>query len=301
MIAFRSLLFSPGSSPRMMEKAKRSSADALIFDLEDAVAPHMRSAARAGVAVALNEPQRPAMFVRVNHPSTGEMEADVDAVVNANLFGVVLPKAETADEVARLDAALSRHEERRGLRQGQIVVLPLIESGRGLHLAYDIATASSRVAGLAFSSGEEGDFMADIDGQWTPDGVAMLYPRSKTVCETRAAGLRWPVDGVFIRLGDDEALARECRLARAVGFQAKMAIHPQQVAIIHEVFTPSAEEVARHEGVIAAYREAEAAGLGAVQHDGLMIDRANVVRAERILARARGGQGMSEGGEEAPS
>jgi citrate lyase subunit beta/citryl-CoA lyase len=285
--AIRSLLFVPGSSPRMVEKAKRSGADALILDLEDAVAAHVRAEARATVAAAVAEPAEPVLFVRVNHPGTGEAEADVDAAVAPALAGVVLPKAEHADDVARLDAWLSEREQARGLPAGAVRILPLVESGRGLHFAYELATASPRVPGLAFSSGEEGDFMADIDGEWTPDGAAMAYARGRIVAETRAAGLRWPVDGVFMQLQADQALARECRLARAMGFQAKMAIHPRQLATIHEVFTPSAEEVARQEAAIAAYREAEAAGLGAVQRDGLMIDKANVVRAERILARAR--------------
>lgn len=286
MIALRSLLFSPGSSRAMLEKAKRSGADALIFDLEDAVSASRLGEARANVAAALAGPDLPPVFVRVNHPSTGEMDADLDAAVAASCYGVVLPKAETADEIVRLDAALSRREEQRGLRRGAIVVLPLIESGRGLHFAYEIATASARVVGLAFSSGEAGDFMADIEGRWTPDGLAMLYPRSKTVCDTRAAGLTWPVDGVVMNLADDDALERECRLARTLGFQAKMAIHPGQLATIHRIFSPSPDEVTYSLGLIAAYHEAAAGGQGAFRYQGMMVDKANIVGAQRTLARA---------------
>jgi citrate lyase subunit beta / citryl-CoA lyase len=293
--ALRSLLFSPGSRPDMMAKAKRSGADSLIFDLEDAVAPSARAAAREAVAAALTEepaaaPDRPApasplVFVRVNHPSTGELKADLDAVVGAGPFGIVLPKTETAAEVAALDEAIGVREKRAGHPPGAIVLLPLVESCLGLRFTYEIAKASPRVVGLAFSSGEDGDFMADLDGQWTPAGEAMLYPRSKLICDTRAAGLGWPVDGVFMQVDDEAALAEECRLARRLGFAAKMAIHPRQLSAIHAAFTPTPEEIAFAKGLLAAFEEAQASGSGAFRFQGLMVDKANVRRAEQVLAR----------------
>jgi citrate lyase subunit beta / citryl-CoA lyase len=293
--ALRSLLFSPGSRPDMMAKAKRSGADSLIFDLEDAVAPSARAAAREAVAAALTEepaaaPDRPApasplVFVRVNHPSTGELEADLDAVVGAGPFGIVLPKTETAAEVAALDEAIGVREKRAGRPPGAIVLLPLVESCLGLRFTYEIAKASPRVVGLAFSSGEDGDFMADLDGQWTPAGEAMLYPRSKLICDTRAAGLGWPVDGVFMQVDDEAALAEECRRARRLGFAAKMAIHPRQLSAIHAAFTPTPEEIAFAKGLLAAFEEAQASGSGAFRFQGLMVDKANVRRAEQVLAR----------------
>ena len=296
--AIRSLLFSPGSRPDMLAKAKRSGADSLIFDLEDAVAPSARDVAREAVAAALADaldapddapddsaPASPPVFVRVNHPSTGELEADLDAVVGAGPFGIVLPKTETAAEVAALDEAIGLREQRTGGQAGAIVILPLVESCLGLRFTYEIARASPRVVGLAFSSGEDGDFMADLDGQWTPGGEAMLYPRSKLICDTRAAGLGWPVDGVFMQVDDETALAAECRLARRLGFAAKMAIHPRQVAAIHAAFTPTPEEIADAKGLLAAFEEAQASGSGAFRHRGLMVDKANVRRAEQVLAR----------------
>lgn len=126
--------------------------------------------------------------------------------------------------------------------------------------------------------------MVDLGGRWTPGGEAFLYPRSKLVCDARAAGIGWPLDGVFMNLRDDEALRRECRLARALGYTGKMAIHPRQIPVIHETFTPSEMEVEYSRGLVAAFREAEAGGQGAVQFRGMMVDYANVKRAERILA-----------------
>jgi citrate lyase subunit beta/citryl-CoA lyase len=286
--ALRSLLFTPGSRPDMMAKAKRSGADSLILDLEDAVAPSARHEARAAVAAALDDAgEGPPAFVRVNHPSTGELDADLDAVVRPGLFGIVLPKVDTADEIAALDESLADRESAAGHEAGSLVVLAQIESCRGLHFMYEIARASPRVVGLAFSSGEDGDFMADLDGQWTPAGEAMLYPRSKLVCETRAAGLDWPVDGVFMQVDDDRALEEECRLARRLGFVAKMAIHPRQLAAIHAAFTPTPQEVAYSRGLLEAFEEAKANGTGAFRYRGAMVDKANVRRAENVLARER--------------
>jgi citrate lyase subunit beta/citryl-CoA lyase len=270
----------------MMEKARSSAADALIFDLEDAVAPQRRDEARREVTASLGESGGPPVLVRVNHPSTGEMDADLDAAVTANLCGIMLPKAETPDEVLRLDRALEVREKRIGREVGSIKILPLVESCRGIHFTYEMAIASPRVMGMVFSSGEAGDFMADLEGVWTPDGQAMFYARSKLVCETRAAGLTWPVDGVVMNLSDETILRGECEIARRLGFQAKIAIHPKQLAVINEIFTPSAEDLEYCRQVIAAFREARSAGVGASVYQGMMIDQANVARAERMLARA---------------
>lgn len=283
---FRSLLFSPGIRPDMMEKAPRSGADALIFDLEDSVPRNMRKEARKHVAEALLRPDLPPVFVRVNHPSTGETQADLDALAPGRLEGIILPKAETAADVTFLDALLLPLEKRLNLEPETITLIPLVESCLGLRFCYEMAAAAPRVRSLAFSSGEEGDFMVDLGGHWTPEGQAFLYPRSKLVCDARAAGIEYPLDGVFMNLKDDEALRRECRLARTLGYTGKMAIHPRQISVIHEVFTPSAEEIGYSRGLVAAFREAEAGGRGAVQFRGMMVDYANVKRAERILALA---------------
>lgn len=270
----------------MMEKGPRSGADALIFDLEDSVPRDMRKEARQHVGEALERAGNPPVFVRVNHPSTGETEADLDALAPSRIEGVILPKAEKAAEVVLLDSLLLSLEKRLGVEPETITLIPLVESCRGLRFCYEMATAAPRVRSLAFSSGEEGDFMVDLGGRWTPGGEAFLYPRSKLVCDARAAGIGWPLDGVFMNFKDDEALRQECRLARALGYTGKMAIHPRQIPIIHETFTPSEMEVEYSRGLVAAFREAEAGGQGAVQFRGMMVDYANVKRAERILALA---------------
>lgn len=285
---FRSFLFSPGVRPDLMEKAARSGADALIFDLEDSVPPDRKDEARANVGEALSKPGDPPAFVRVNHPSTGGLQADIEALRPARLAGVILSKAETVEDVRAADALLAAFEARNGLTAGQTALVLLIEDCIGLRNAYDMVLAASRVRATAFSSAEEGDFMVDIGGEWTPEGEAMLYARSKLVCDSRAAGIEFLYDGVFMNLSDEEALRRECRLARRLGYIGKMGIHPRQIPILHEVFTPSEEEIGYSQGLVEAFRAAEAEGRAAIKYEGKMVDYANFKRAQRVLALAGG-------------
>jgi len=289
----RSLLFVPASDPRKIAKSSSVGADAVILDLEDAVAPTMRARAREGVRAALEADASLPVFVRINHPSAGQLDEDLAAAAHSRLTGVVIPKADHAEDVLVVEQGLTRAFAESDHDDPGVVVLPLVESCSGLRRCYDLATASPRVVGLAFSSGEAGDFMADLDGRWTADGLAMAYPRSKLVCETRAAGLHWPVDGVFMAFGDDESLATECARARALGFQAKMAIHPRQIPIINDAFTPTREQVAYSRGLLAAYEQALQEGRGAFGYEGAMVDRANVAQARRVLSRARVDPGPS--------
>ena len=129
--------------------------------------------------------------------------------------------------------------------------------------------------------------MVDLGGRWTPRSMALAYPRSKMVVDARAAGIEWIVDGVFMNLKDLGALRTECELARELGCTGKMAIHPTQVDVMHEVFSPSAQEIEYAQGLLAAYREGEARGVGAVKFRGMMVDYANVRLAERTLSLAK--------------
>ena len=124
----------------------------------------------------------------------------------------------------------------------------------------------------------------DLGGRWTPRSLALTYPRSKLVVDSRAAGVEWILDGVFMNLKDMQMLREECLIARELGFVGKMAIHPTQVDVMHEVFSPSEKEIEYARGLIAAFREGEARGVGAVKYEGMMVDYANVRLAERTLA-----------------
>ncbi|MDI9330536.1 MAG: CoA ester lyase [Alphaproteobacteria bacterium] len=291
MKLFRTLMFAPCTRPELMAKAQEGQADALIFDLEDSVPVLSKATARQNLAAILAAGLKKPAFVRLNHPRAGDCQADLQALGDRpvpNLVGVILPKAEHAADIATLSAALEAIETRWAWPVGILRILPLVETCLGLRNTYELAQSSPRVCGMSLASAEQGDFMVDLGGHWTPSSMALAYPRSKMVVDARAAGLPWLVDGVFMNLGDAQALENECRLARELGFVGKMAIHPSQVEVMHRVFSPTEEELQHARGLLEAFRAAEAQGIGAVRYQGMMVDYANVRLAERILALSQG-------------
>ena len=289
----RSLLFVPADRPERIARAAAAGPDAVLVDLEDAVAASRLEEARRGVAEALRAlPSRDALrFIRVHAAGHAAMEADLRAVVGPWLDGLMLPKADEPSHIARLDEALTAAERDRGLTPGATAVIPLVESCAGLRQTYAICRASARIVAMAFSSGEEGDFMADLGGRWTPDGRALEYARSAFLNDVRAAGVPLAVDGVCMHLDDMDILRDECAIGATLGYDGKLAIHPKQVPAIHEAFTPPAEDVAAARRLLAAFAAA-GPGAGVLRHEGRMVDAANLRVARRILARA--------GGENAP-
>lgn len=287
---YRTLLFAPGGRPELLAKAQAGAADALIFDLEDSVALHAKDEARANIAASLASGLAKPMYLRIQNPGAGDSASDLAVLKNArslgNVMGVILPKAEKVEDVQTVAAALADIEKKHALPDGHLAIVPLVETCLGLRNTYDLCRATPRVKGIALASAEEGDFMVDLGGRWTPQSLALSYPRSKLVVDARAAGVQWIVDGVFMNLKDLQALRTECMLARELGCTGKMAIHPTQVDVMHEVFSPSAEEVEYARGLLEAFREGEARGLGAVKYRGMMIDYANVRLAERTLSLA---------------
>jgi citrate lyase subunit beta/citryl-CoA lyase len=287
---YRTLLFAPGSRPELLAKAQLGDADAMIFDLEDSVPLNAKNEARKNIADALAAGLKKPMFLRISSPRAGDFMADLQVLANAsslvNVAGVVLPKADDAEDIQAVAKALKDVESKHNMQQGTLSVLPLIETCLGLRNGFEIAKASTRVIGMALASAEQGDFMVDLGGRWTPRSLALAYPRSKLVVDARAAGVQWLVDGVFMNLKDTDMLREECLIARELGFVGKMAIHPTQVDVMHTVFSPSELEVAYARGLIAAFRDGEARGVGAVKFEGMMVDYANVRLAERTLALA---------------
>ena len=281
------MLFAPGSRAELLTKAQLGAADAMIFDLEDSVPLNAKEEARINVQQALALGLKKPMYLRISNPRAGDYLADLGVLANqslVNVAGVALPKADDAQDIETVSKALQEIEIKAGVAVGSLSILPMIETCLGLRNSFDIAKSSKRVSGMALASAEEGDFMVDLGGRWTPRSLALNYPRSKLVVDSRAAGLEWIVDGVFMNLKDTQLLREECLIARELGFVGKMAIHPTQVDVMHEVFSPSAEEIEYARGMIAAFREGEARGVGAVKYQGMMVDYANVRLAERTLA-----------------
>lgn len=283
MSLFRSLLFAPGNHPRRIEKAFTLAADVVILDLEDACPIAEKVATRPVVVEALQKPRRALGYVRVNALSTEFGYGDLCAVVQPGVDGIMLTKVNGPDEIKIADWLITQLERERGLTQGSIQLIPLIETGAGLANAEAIAHAASRVKRLAFGAG---DFTADLGLRWTREETELLAFRSSLVLASRAAGIEPPIDCAWLNTKDAEGLANSVRWASTLGFQGKLCIHPDHVEPINHAFSPTAEEVARAQRVVDAFREAEARGSAAFVLDGAMIDYAIVVQAERTLRAA---------------
>ena len=284
---YRTLLFAPGSRTELLTKAQLGAADAMIFDLEDSVPLNAKDEARKNIQQVLALGLKKPMYLRISNPRAGDYLADLGVFHNhslVNVAGVALPKTDVAQDVETVSKALQDIEIKAGVAVGSLSILPMIETCLGLRNSFDIARSSKRVSGMALASAEQGDFMVDLGGRWTPRSLALTYPRSKLVVDSRAAGVEWILDGVFMNLKDTQMLREECLIARELGFVGKMAIHPTQVDVMHEVFSPTEKEIEYARGLIAAFREGEARGVGAVKYEGMMVDYANVRLAERTLA-----------------
>ncbi|GAB4245262.1 MAG: aldolase/citrate lyase family protein [Thermoleophilia bacterium] len=272
----RSWLFVPGHSEKMVGKAAGLAAEALIFDLQDAVPPGEKEAARGLVGRWLAGADRDEVYVRINPLDSGLGEADLEAVVRSELTGVVLPLAARLDQVQALAETLARLERVRGLATGAVAVVLQIESPAGVLNAPELA-CSPRVSALAFG-GE--DYALELGVERTPEGKELTFAQGMLANAAAAAGVA-AVDTVYRDFRDDEGLARECAEVRSLGFTGKLAIHPAQIAVIHEAFRPAEAELSLARRVVEAFEEA---GGGVVTVDGQMVDAPVVERARRILA-----------------
>lgn len=283
------MLFTPGDRLDMVEKATRSGTDAVIVDLEDAVATENKPLARDNLA---NLPPSPVpYYVRTNAAQTPQFWDDVAAAGRADIAGIVLSKSESPTVIAQVDGALTIAELDRGRPRGAIGVIPLIESALGVRLTFEIATASPRVECVMFGGGEQGDLVADLGAEWTPEGTGLMQARSQVLLAARAAGVQYPIEAVFMDFRNNEGLRAESELARTLGYVGKVAIHPAQVPVINEVFTPAEDVVAYQRKVLAAFEEAEAAGKASIAVDGRMVDYAVARVARTIIARAEAAAG----------
>lgn len=282
----RSFLFAPGNHARRAEKVFESGADVAILDLEDAVAVEEKVPARAAAVAALQRPRTCLGYLRVNGVDTPWCWGDLQAGVGPWLDGIVVPKAETAAQLQLVDWVITQLERERGLPAGAIDLLPIIETAAGLMNLETIVRATPRVRRLAFGGA---DYTLDLNLRWTAGEEELAYARGRLVHLSRLGGLAAPVDTVTVQVKDAERCAADCRRGRQFGFGGKLLIHPDQVAPCHAAFSPSPAEVARAEKIIAAFAEAEAAGLASLRVDGEFIDYPVVEQARRVVAAARPG------------
>jgi citrate lyase subunit beta / citryl-CoA lyase len=285
----RSLLFVPADGGPKLDKAMASGADGVILDLEDSITPerkaHARAAALEFLKAANTNKQRPRLLVRINGLDTGMTDADLDAVVAGKPDAILFPKAEGGATVTHLDAKLTAREAIAGLPEGAIKILAQsVESAAGLFLAGTFRDASARLIGMTW--GPE-DLSAELGAEANRDANGDLtepYRIARAMCLFSAAAAKLPaIETVYVDFRNSEGLRRDTLAARRDGFTGRLAIHPAQVAVINEVFTPSPEQIAKAKAVIAAF--AAQPDAGAVGIDGKMFDRPHLLRAQALLAR----------------
>ena len=286
----RSLLFAPADSARKLNKAMSSGADALIIDLEDSIALDSKARARDSAAAFLKDAmantQRPYLIVRVNGLQTGLTDADLDAITPAKPDAIMLPKAEGGAAIVHAAAKLAVREAQSDLPDSHIKILPIAtETAAALFMVGTFAGARARLIGMTW--GAE-DLSAELGARANRDEQGRFldpYRLARSLCLAGAAAAAVPaIDTVFVDFRNDAGFRRECEEAARDGFVGKMAIHPAQVPIINEVFTPSTEAVAQAQSIVAAF--AVAPGAGVVGIGGVMYDRPHLARAKQLLARA---------------
>tara|TARA_B100001123_G_scaffold145373_1_gene168776 strand:+ start:135 stop:1013 length:879 start_codon:yes stop_codon:yes gene_type:complete len=281
---FRSFIFVPGNRANMLERARNFNSDVIMVDLEDSVPPGEKETARemAKEWVPALKKEGKRVMVRVNSLDTGLTRQELEAVVSPDLYGISLGKVESTWNMRDADRMLSSIEHLAGVEPGSIKMVAWAETASALVDARDIATASKRVVALAF--GAE-DFTNDMGIERTDTGEEVRVPRSLVPVAARAANVA-SLDSPFVLFQDPDALRADAQRARQMGYTGKFAIHPAQLDIINETFSPSAEEIAYARQIMAAWEEAKAAGRGSLAMDGRMVDVPVVKRAQNLLAFA---------------
>ncbi len=281
----RSMLFLPGNNPNMLINANCLGADAVIFDLEDAVSPAEKDAARILVRNTMRymDLKGCEVIVRINSVDTDYWKADIDAILPEKPDLILLPKTSVPKDALVADEYIREVENKLGLSQGAVGLIPLIETALGVENSYAIASCSERVKAL-FLGAE--DLTADLQCKRTKEGREIEYARARLVVAARAAGID-VYDTPFTDVNDDEGIVVDANLAKSLGFTGKASISPRHVDIINEVFSPTKSDIDYAYEVMDAIRFAKEQGKGAIALHGKMIDAPIVARAERTIAMAQ--------------
>lgn len=288
MDLFRSIIFVPGNRTNMLERAQSFEADIIMVDLEDSVPPAEKAIARELAKEWVPRLNRKGpivgrkIMVRVNSLDTGLTQDELAAVIGPDLFGISLGKPESAWDIKEADRIIAALESSAGVEPGQVKLIPWIENARAVMAVQQIAAASPRIVGIAF--GAE-DYTNDMGVRRSDTGEEVYYPRSLLPVAARAAGVT-SLDSPFVRFQDPEGLAQDAQEARRLGYTGKFAIHPSQLEVINETFSPSLEEFEYARQVLEAWGRAEAVGRGSVALDGRMIDVPVLKRAQNLIAIA---------------
>lgn len=291
MIVLRSLLFVPGNTPRMLDRAVNLRPDAFIPDMEDSVPWDEKGNARGVTAAYVPELAATGVPVipRVNSLDTGLLEDDLSAVVGPHIYGVSVGKMDNPEIVAEVASMLEQAESDAGIERGSTRLVPWIESAEAIVKVYEICKSSDRIVAVAL--GAE-DFTNDMEIRRTDGDSELAYARSAIAVAARAAGVL-ALDTPFFAFRDTVALKANSEMSKAIGFKGRFAIHPAQLDIINSVYSPSEDEVSQAQREIEAFEEAAAMGRGSTSLDGKVIDVPVVKRAQALIERARA-MGLAE-------
>ena len=289
----RTMMYVTGNNPANIIGAHLYGSDSIMFDLEDSVSIREKDSARFLVYNALKTLDfgETETVVRVNGLDTPFGGADLEAIVRACPDVIRLPKAEKAEDVKEIEAIIAEIEGEAGLEIGRTKLMAAIESPLGVINAYDIATASKRLIGIAI--GAE-DFVTSMKTNRSPEGIELLTARSQILMAARAAGI-YALDTAYTDINNDEGFIEEVKLIKQMGFDGKSVIHPRQIELTHKIYTPSSKEIQHSIRVIDAIKEAESKSLGVIALDGKMVDVPVVDRAYRVLELAKAAGVYKEG------
>lgn len=290
----RTMMFIPGNNPAMVKDAGIYGADSIMFDLEDAVSMAEKDAARDLVYEALQTQDYgdAELVVRVNGQDTPYYANDVRAMVKAGIDVVRLPKAEDAEMVKKLDADITAAEKEFGREEGSTMLMAAIESAKGVINAYQIASASDRMMGIALSAE---DYTTDMKTHRYPDGAELEFARNMVLHAARAAGVA-AFDTVFTNMNDTEGFYRETEYIHQLGFDGKSLVNPRQIPMVNKVYEPTKKEIENAKNVENAIKEAKLKGSGVISMNGQMVDRPVVLRAERVMRLAKASNLIDEEG-----
>ena len=270
MKLIRSFLFMPANNERFIRKALRSEADAIIIDLEDAVAISDKENARRAFASAIDVKHDKSCYVRINCVGTTWWEEDLEAAIDAEVDGIMLPKADDAEIVKTIAGRLPTHYD----------LIPLIETAKGVLNAYEISGSSNKISRLAFGAL---DYALDIGVNYSKTSAWLLYARTHLVTVSRSVGIYPPIDTVYPDIDDHKGLSEELEHTKQLGMFGKLAIHPKQLPIIHESYTPTTKEISEARCIIDLFETAEKLGVASVQIEGRFVDYPVYSRAKKIV------------------
>ncbi|GGC95865.1 citrate lyase subunit beta [Thalassobacillus devorans] len=275
MYNHRSYLFVPAFKQSMIKKAIASEADCVIIDLEDSVAITEKRLARETILESLDNTSGSNVFIRINDLHTPFWEDDLSCAIQAGVTGIMLPKSEHASDIRTITEKAGNEA---------LTLIPLIETAKGVQHIADIANANQNVERLAFGSI---DYSLDIDCQLTPGGLELLFARSQIVNASRAAEIGAPIDAVYPDLNNEDGLVQEATLARQLGFKGKLLIHPKQVDLVHQIFSPSQQELEECEEIVEAFEQAEQQGVASIAYNNKLVDYPVYRRAKELLASSK--------------